>query len=316
MLPFQNSLTGEDPLAKAEQLLSLRSCWYCQFFLIVSNLAGVLPVYVLLKMGFSMFSISVLVAVVNSLGYHLCQTTGYCFLSNLLTWTILDHISAPAMLAMVVIFTVNTRSVSMIRATHRVLLKKLLAGGTQTYTKLNSHRDDYAGIEDVRVDMNKESNNYYYSHLYIEENSVYDAWSGAIIYCYIFVAVQATLNHPFSMQAFIIVIAFGLGVVFFKIIVIDGGDISDVVERVSVPELVTGVVLIALSLVCFVLDGIFPDWYWWLHSLWHTLSFIGVYFYALGLTKNIPYWYSPFQKAKRSVAPLLRTHARVRNFKK
>jgi hypothetical protein len=264
-----------------------------------------------------MFSISVMVAMVNSLGYHLCQSVGYCFLSNLLTWTILDHISAPAMLAMVVIFTVNSRSVAMIKATHRVLLAKLMKEPLPL--KSFQGKSDESITVNVSDGLSSSSNgqnyNYYYSQLYLEENSTYDAWSASIVYVYIFVAVQATLNHPFSMQAFLIVVSFGLGVVFFKIVVIDGGDITDTVDRVSVPELVIGVVLIATSLVCFVLDGIFPEQYWWLHSLWHTLSFVGVCFYAIGLTKNVPGWFPLYHSAKKKAGPLFRSYARARNIK-
>lgn len=321
MLPLHNGLTNDDPLSKWEQILALRDCWYCQFFLITSNLFGIAAIYTLFRLGFSIVGVSVLIAVVDSIGYHMCQSMGSCFLSNLFTWTIIDHISAPAMLAMIVIFTINSRSAAMIRATHRALLSKMMnevktldsaAGLPQVGEKEKNGEEDgsvFVGVE------SSSKYNYYYSQVYIEENTTYDAWSATIVYVYIFVAIQATLNHPFSMQAFLIVISFGLGAVFFKIIVIDGGDISDTAKRISIPELVIGVVLIGISLIFFVLDGIFPDQYWILHSLWHALSFTGVYFYALGITKNTPNWYSPYGIVKRRVRQLFRTHSRTRNFR-
>jgi predicted membrane channel-forming protein YqfA (hemolysin III family) len=133
---------------------------------------------------------------------------------------------------------------------------------------------------------------YYYTNIYKEENSVYDAWSAAIVYLYLFVVVAATTAHPFSMQSFLIVIAFGMAVILMKIVVIDEGCPEPVLERLSIPDLVTGLVLVAVGLLFFVLDS----WmlYQYFHSLWHFFSALGIYFYAAGITKNTPLHHSPF----------------------
>ena len=100
------------------------------------------------------------------------------------------------------------------------------------------------------------------------------------------------------MQAFIIDILFGLSLIFLKIVVIDEGRPTNMMQRVSAPDLIVGIILLTISLIFYVSDTWY--YYWILHSLWHLFSFIGAYFFLIGLSKNTKFWYSPCHEIKRS----------------
>lgn len=134
-----------------------------------------------------------------------------------------------------------------------------------------------------------------YSHM--EQNDLSNAWGIYIAYTSIFIAVIAALAHPFSMQAFVIAIVFGLCAVFFKQIVIDEGQTDDLEYRVSLPDLVFGVILIALCLLFYMLDVYWQ--YGITHTLWHVLSYLGAYFLVIGLSRHVDNWYSPLDYAYR-----------------
>src|SRR6202012_3613813 len=85
-------------------------------------------------------------------------------------------------------------------------------------------------------------------------DQIIEAWTASVVYVYFFVVVLATLSHNFSIQSFIIALAFGLAAVVFKILVLDEGDPRDLRERLSLPDLIVGVVLLAVGIVFFVLD--------------------------------------------------------------
>ncbi len=139
----------------------------------------------------------------------------------------------------------------------------------------------------------------YYStgHSHMEQNDLSNAWGIYIAYTSIFVTVIAALAHPFSMQAFVIAIVFGLCAVFFKQIVIDEGQTTDLEYRVSMPDLVFGVILIALCLLFYMLDVYWE--YGITHTLWHVLSYMGAYFLVIGLSRHVDNWYSPLDYAYR-----------------
>ena len=179
----------------------------------------------------------------------------------------MDHISALTMALMLMIFTVNSRSKEVVLATHRRAIR-LLSIGKNVFEERESDGITLGG----------------------EDNSVYDLWSSSIVIFTMVVIVGATIAHPVSMQAFIIAIAFGLGIIYYKIVILDRGIVEPLEERVSAPDLIIGIVLLVISLVFFVLDSFV--FYWGLHPLWHALSGIAVPFYASGVSKGSPHHYS------------------------
>ena len=298
-LPFYgNPLMNEDPLSKAAELMSLR-VWYKQLPLIGTNFLGVLAMYAMYRVGNATFGVSIAVATLYSVLYHVCQTTGVCFHANLVITTMMDHITAPSMAGIIMVVSVTPITAKMLLVTHQHLEEKLRKmAATQPHTALYGEDDNEPNtvVDLTGTEQEARRRSYYYQELYREENTVRDAWSATIVYCYIFVAVNATLAHPFSMQSFLIVIAFGLGVVFFKVVVIDDGQISHNAESVSVPDVLIGIALVSVSLIFFVLDSWF--YYWIFHSLWHAFSFTGVYFYGMGLSKGLPNFYSPYEQCR------------------
>lgn len=130
-------------------------------------------------------------------------------------------------------------------------------------------------------------------------NTLSTAWDVYILLASIFVAIIAALAHPFSMQAFIILILFNMATIFFKIAVIEQGVPVNMYGRLYLPDLLLGILMIAVSLVFYILDCFWA--YAYTHSLWHILSFLGAYFVVVGLSRNVEGWYSPTYNAYRAV---------------
>ena len=128
-----------------------------------------------------------------------------------------------------------------------------------------------------------------YSH--VTSNDENNAWGVYITYASLFVVILSALAHNFSLQAFVISFSFGLAAIFFKHIVVDEGMTLGFYHRVSLPDLIAGVSLLALSLVFYMLDIYVA--YAITHSLWHCLSFIGSYLMVVGLSRHCEGWYSP-----------------------
>src|SRR5690348_9757174 len=103
MLPFNDALGNDNPISDSLDLESLR-VWYIALLLIASNLPGFLTVIYGYTISEYVVSVAVFVAMIISIFYHLCQTTNYCFMISLSLWTLADHISAPSMAAMIMIF--------------------------------------------------------------------------------------------------------------------------------------------------------------------------------------------------------------------
>lgn len=165
----------------------------------------------------------------------------------------------------------------------------------QTTTTRPTRPTAYSESELLALDERRTYYSTGYSHM--EQNDLSNAWGVYIAYTSIFVAVIAALAHPFSMQAFVIAIVFGLCAVFFKQIVIDEGQTTDLEYRVSMPDLVFGVILIALCLLFYMLDVYWE--YGITHTLWHVLSYMGAYFLVIGLSRHVDNWYSPLDYAYR-----------------
>lgn len=289
MLPFDNPLSNEDPVVKAAELQALR-VWYAQLCLIFSNFFFWPPIILAYKFGrralaaayiYFFLGASILVAMIISVFYHVCQTTGYCFLQNLVYWTIADHISAPSMMAMLILFIVNPVTTSRMIQMSETRLRRMIHS-------LRDHSGQQGLYDGDRLAAWHEE---HHRKPKLKRDELTQAWSISITYVYIFVIILATMTHNFSMQAFIIAIAFGLVAVFFKLVILEEGNPRDLPERLSLPDLVVGIVLIGLSLVFFILDSYFI--YWLMHSLWHALSGIGAAFYIAGLSAHTPDFISP-----------------------
>ena len=260
-------LANEDPLAK---LIELRAHWYIAFFLITSNLAAWWGTWYFWRLGLTYEMAVVGGSAVISMFYHTCQTTAVCFHLGIERWTITDHITASWLLAMLVVLTINSYTLDEVLARLRRLWPTTTIGATTEPggVVLPAFPEQYA--RDVLLNHR---------------------WSAAITYCYVVVVILSTICHPYSMQAFLIVIAFGMGALLIKCIVLDGGNPESILRRISVPDLACGLVLIAVSLVFFVADSY--AYYWEFHTLWHLFSYAGVYFYAAGITRGLPGHFSP-----------------------
>lgn len=167
---------------------------------------------------------------------------------------------------------------------------------TQSLNGLSSWKDSaYECETDLSEDDLEiiESRRTYYNVGYgMEEgNDSNNGWAIYIAITSIYIVIIAAIAHPFSFQAFIIAISFGFAAIFHKIVIIDEGIPIGFYGRISLPDLLVGVFLIAISLIFYMID----IWYYYgiTHSLWHIFSFMGSYFFVIGLSKNAPRWYSP-----------------------
>jgi predicted membrane channel-forming protein YqfA (hemolysin III family) len=131
---------------------------------------------------------------------------------------------------------------------------------------------------------------YYHTHVSSRENTFHDTWGSSIAIAYFFIIVLSTLAYPYSSQNYIIALIFGVAALFLQLIVIDECRLHPVKDRLSVPDLIAGIIFFLIAFLCFVLDS----WLYWLpHSLWHAFVNVGLFFYFAGLTKNHPLHYSP-----------------------
>ena len=264
--------------------------WYIALPLVLSNLAYWFPVVQAYRYGkrapeggffYYFVGAVIFVAMWVSIFYHMCQSTGWCFRETLYMWTISDHISAPAMMAILILFIVTPLATQSALRLNKKRLKRLM----------HSLRD-YSGDDRVFAADNmaawyeqQKKRRRLWRERTPERDQIVEAWTASVMYIYFFVVVLATLSHNFSIQSFIITLAFGLAAVVFKIIVLDEGDPSDLRERISLPDLIVGVVLLAIGIVFFVLDSYVM--YWLMHSFWHVFGGIGAGFYLAGLSAHI-----------------------------
>ena len=139
------------------------------------------------------------------------------------------------------------------------------------------------------IDGDREYNHIGYGHY--ETNDENNAWGMYSLIASFFVVTLAAFAHNFGFQAFIISLSFGLGLVFFKLVIIEEGLALNMYHRISMPDLVLGVILLIVSLAFYMIDVYVA--YAFTHTMWHVLSFLGIYFMAIGLTRNVIGWYSP-----------------------
>lgn len=308
MRNFNSALTNEDPYADADLYANIGH-WYWVLFLTAGNLAGIPAAILAYLLAFYFLSWVLSGSMVVSILYHLCQTTGYCGRGmRLLTWVSYDHFTATLLLATYVLFFFLSRSskeiekqqqkISSDHRTHRSLVKNK----TTTSAMINISDNGKRKIKQLSIKVGgedeveeEEEDNEYDDTLYEqigthEENMIYDAYSSFCIYfTIIFLYIQVYL-HPFSYHAFINVLTLVLLLGLFKIIVLNEGNPKNLKNRVSWPELIIGIILAAIGLICYVLDGFLL--YEVLHTLWHIFIYLSLYFQLLGLAKNSPYYHS------------------------
>ena len=158
----------------------------------------------------------------------------------------------------------------------------------------NKTYENETNLTQEEVDL-IESRKTYYNTGYSQDepNTESNAFGSYITITSIFIVIIAALAHPFSMQAFVIAIVYGFAAIFIKIVIIDEGIPVNMYHRISLPDLLLGIILISISLVFYVIDIYWE--YAITHSLWHVLSFLGAYFFVVGLTYNVDNWYSPLR---------------------
>lgn len=251
MLPFNNGLTANEPISNSIPADQLDD-WYEQLALILTNGLMLLPIIFLYRLGYGIGGTILLFAAGISYFYHQCQTTAVCPIYNLSIWTMIDHISATMVIAYVFIFTI---------------------GPSRPNKQKRADKDTY-----------------YHSHVSSRENTFHDTWGSSIAIAYFFIIVLSTLAYPYSSQNYIIALIFGLAALYLQLVVIDECQIRVTKDRLSLPDLIIGIVLFVIAGLCFFLDS----WLYWLpHSLWHAFVNVGLWFYFAGLTKNHPFHYSP-----------------------
>src|SRR5277367_444447 len=174
--------------------------------------------------------------------------------------------------------------------TDRIQAEDLIHDGLSKWDTKKYERETYLTQEEIE-EIEHEKMYYNLGYSQYEPNTLYDAWSVYALYTSVFIVAFAALIHPFSMQAFYIAITFGLMLIFFKIVIIDEGIPINMYHRIYLPDLLIGLILIIISLIFYMVDVYWQ--YAFTHSLWHILSFIGVYFLVIGLSRNVKGWYSP-----------------------
>jgi len=265
MADFHSIFDNDDPTAK---IAELREHWYIAVALIASNLPYCFAIQYFYRVGLIREMVSVAVGFIFSVLYHTCQTTGYCDHLGLERWTVLDHISAASIVSMLAIAFVDSHNIEKLLEKLRLLQVK---EPPQPYDHV-SQVLDLGGVDVEAVRTNYR-------------------WTNGIVYCYLFVVILSSFSHPYSMQNNLIVMSVGMVMVLIKLSVIDNGNVDGLLARISVPDLVVGIILYAIGMIYFILDGWI--YYWQFHSLWHTFSSMGTYFYAAGISKDLLFAYSP-----------------------
>lgn len=247
--------------------------WWKVLILVFSNLFAIPAIIYGFIMGFYVWGMSILIAMLISMGYHLCQTTDFCiFGMSLYTWQETDHISAASILGMSILLFFLYRP-------HRK--KKYIS---------SSNMGPESSLEYDNILNKKDKAKICFNCRGVDPVMAYDWQSVSVIYLYIFIIIVTILTLPLTTQSFVIVIIFGVLAALFKILVIEEGDPSYLEKRFHLPSLITGIVLIVISLVFYFIDGYMI--YWLFHGLWHVFSFVGFLFLLMGVSKDLPGWFN------------------------
>lgn len=241
MLPLGSVLSIDEPISDLIESPELHT-WWAALLLVSSNLFYLPATVYAYQIYCGYVGAYIGGEIVISAIYHLCQTVKFCFGGNIAGWTLLDHLFALTMVAVLFLFTINTLSETISR----------------------------------------------------KENVIYDRWTSSISVVYLIVVVLAVMAHPYSMQSYLIGIGFGLSLVFMKLLVIDGGEIGKVYDKISPLDLAMAIIFVFIGLVFFMIDGYIN--YIASHFFWHVFGGLGYYFYLASITKNLSGHYSPVSK--------------------
>jgi hypothetical protein len=256
--------------------------WWKVLLLVFSNLFAIFPIIYAYIMGYYLWGTSIFVAMLVSMGYHLCQTTDFCiFGMNLNTWQETDHITAATILAMSIL----------ILFLYRPIKNKNKYGEDNGI--ISNKYGNLSPDQKLSFDKNlrlRDKTKICFNCRGVDPIMIYDWQSEVIVFIYIFVIVITINALPLTTQSFLIVIIFGLLYALLKIVVFEEGDPSYLKERFHLPSLIIGIVFIIISLIFYFIDGYIL--YWLFHPLWHLFSFIGFLFFVIGISKDLDGWFN------------------------
>jgi len=265
--------------------------WWKALLLISSNLFAIPAIIISIILGGYLWSYSLLISMIVSIFYHLCQCTDYCvFITNLDSYQKIDHSSAGIILAMsLLLFYIYRPSKK-----HKYYYK----------TKLKYNNIDYLLHEEHKrkhIRLGPKNSLYYDEDLPPNAKNkvcfgcrgrnpimVYDWQSLFIVITYIFVVIFTIYAIPLTTQSFLIIILFGVLVALIKIFVIEEGNPEYLENRFDFKNLLVGVILIIFSLIFYFIDAYMA--YYAFHSLWHMFFNIGAFFLFIGTTKDLDGW--------------------------
>lgn len=296
MLAFPDEFNNDNPLADMEVLTHLRTM-RASIFLVIGNLAGLSPFWYCFYIRCFFLAYSILMSIVVSCFYHLCQTTHECFQTSLPTHVSMDHFTSTSMMGLVLLSFVNTKTICQKAVKRRRRAEK---------------RGRHRGAPGTLCGCGVEKHYHYLSPdgKKKEENMIYDAWTAASALVVITVTVVAVYAHPYSYGAFVIVIGTTLNLMFIKIMLIDEGEPPNFHGRISLPELLISFNLSAIGLTAYVLDAYRE--YEILHSVWHVAIYPAIMFLLAGTTKSVEGWVPLWAPFKRFVC---RCFCPLRDFK-
>lgn len=121
------------------------------------------------------------------------------------------------------------------------------------------------------------------------------AWASFVSLGALAVLIFAAIAAPFSFSVLLFVLYSMLLLLFIKAVLIDGILVGRRVEtafdaayRFSEHHLIVGVVLQGAAVAVYFIDG--PAWYWLAHSVWHLFGYVGIFFFVMGITKDLQRW--------------------------
>lgn len=250
--------------------------WPWAVFLVLGNLAG-LPLALFAGWtGFYFLSGVTWGSMAVSMEYHLCQQVGgaACFFMTLDDWQALDHVTATWQLNYFILFLFTMRTSEQIERMNKKRAAQVQAG----------------------------QSSYYSARRTFEENMIYDSFSAyATLLVALWTVIQVRAN-PTDSLAYINTLALTLLLGLFKLAVLDEGRWLNLKNRFSWPELLLGITLSVIGVVCFAIDPYVG--YEWPHFFWHILIYLGMFFIFLGLIINTPHLWDK----------LLRSYARTRYY--
>lgn len=304
MLPSKDKFNDDDPLANVAELATLNN-WYSALFLYFGNFAGLWTFWIALTVGCYVLAYIILVSLIISSFYHLCQTAGYCFQFLFTQHVRTDHFTATLLLGLYINTIVNVRTTCQLIKTPTILsIAPCISLPVIKITPLLCD-DDILDITDLplvarapvvyqasvldvdRCDCGHEMQKHF-TRNEIAINDVYDSWSAGSTIAIIVITYLAVEAHLYSYAAFHIVIAACFSLAFVKIALIEEGEPSNFHGRISWPELIISLILTAIGLAAYVTDAYIE--YMILHSIWHIFIYIGLGFNLIGLTKSVNGW--------------------------